>query len=138
MKQWMELSAASPLLAQPGAAGTALRWISAGATRARRLLCQHCRVFARRTAAVGKDSWQGLCRRWGDGGGVWELGILAVDVGRVTPISTVGSWSRPCNPCKETLNTGLSSDTKSQLHLLRSRSTIPALVSHLIFFKTSM
>lgn len=87
------------LLAQPGVPGTALRWIRAGATRARGCcLCQHCPVFAPHTAAMGKDSWQGLCTSWGDVGGVRELAILAADVGTVTPISTVRSWSRPYIP----------------------------------------
>lgn len=135
MKRWIELSAASP----GGACWHSREPLAPrSAGSARRLLCQHCRVFARHMAAMGKDSWQGLCSRWGNVGGVWELAILAVDVGRVTPISTVRSWSRPCIPCKKTLNPGFSSDTKSQLHLLRSRSSIPALVSHLVFFKTSV
>lgn len=100
-------------------------------------LCQHCRVFAPHTAAMGKDSWQGLCSCWGDVGGVWELALLAADLGRVTPISTVRSWSRPYIPCKKMLNPGFAF-TKSQFQPQRSRSTVPALVSHPIFFRTSM
>lgn len=123
-------------LAQPGALGTALRWSSAAATRAhapRLVLSTLPCVWTR--GGDGKDSWHRLCSCWGEVGGVWALAIPAADVGRGTPIR---SWSRPYFPCcRKTLNPG-SAFTKSQLYLLRSQSTTPALVSHPIFFKTSM
>lgn len=81
------------LLAQPGVLGTALRWIGAGSTRARRQLQSTSPCVCSTRRGDGEDSWQGLCSCWGDVGGVWELAILAAELSGVTPISTVRSWS---------------------------------------------
>lgn len=125
-------SGVQPVLAEPGVLGTALRWIGVGATRARQQLVSilPC-VFAPHAAAMGRIPARGCAAAGGTREGSGNSRCLQQTWARwhQSALSDLGPDLR--------MNPGLSF-TKNQLQLLRGRSTIPALVSHPVFFKISV